>query len=56
MLRRVVWYILTDVSEVLHASIIRAMIAQTIRRNIPEDSHLHFLESWYHMFFPGLIF
>jgi hypothetical protein len=30
---------MTDVSEVLTASIIRAM--SSTRRNIPEDSHLH---------------
>jgi hypothetical protein len=56
LLRRVVWYKFTGVSEVLLASIIRAMIAlmmaavtsetpvnfyQTARRNNPEDSHLH---------------
>jgi hypothetical protein len=57
MLRRAVWRNFTDVSEVLTASIIRAMIAQmmeaastsersvefyeTARRNIPEDSYLH---------------
>jgi hypothetical protein len=56
LLRRVVWYKFTDVSEVLAASIIRAIIAlmmevgttsetlvriyQTTRRNNPEDSHL----------------
>jgi hypothetical protein len=51
-MRRVVWYILTVVSEVLTTSIITAMeavsssetsvnIYQTTRRNIPEDSHLH---------------
>jgi hypothetical protein len=36
----VVWQKFTDVSEVLTASIIRA-IYQTTRRNSPEDSHLH---------------
>jgi hypothetical protein len=53
MLRRVVWLNFTDVSEVLIASIIRAMseavstsealvsLYQTTRRYIPEDSHLH---------------
>jgi hypothetical protein len=57
MLRRVVWYKFTDVSVVLAASIIRAMIAlimeavstsetsvnfyHTTRHNNPEDSHLH---------------
>jgi hypothetical protein len=54
MLRRVVWYKFTDISEVLAASIIRAMMMeaasisetsvnfyQTTQRNIPEDSHLH---------------
>jgi 16S rRNA C1402 (ribose-2'-O) methylase RsmI len=56
MLRRVVWQKFTDVSEVLTASIIRAMIAliieaartsetlvnfyQTTRRYNPEHSHL----------------
>jgi hypothetical protein len=56
MLRRVVWYKFTDVSEVLAASIIGNIIAlimdaamtsetsanfyQTTRRNIPEDGHL----------------
>jgi hypothetical protein len=54
LLRRVVWYIKTDVSEVLTVSFIRAMstlmmravstsetsvnIYETTRRNIPEDS------------------
>jgi hypothetical protein len=37
MLRRVVWLKFTDVSEVLAASIIRAMT----HRNNPEQSHLH---------------
>jgi hypothetical protein len=53
MLRPVIWYKVTDVSEVLAASIIRAMMEaastsetsvnfyQTTRRNISEDSHLH---------------
>jgi hypothetical protein len=57
MLRRVVSQKLADVSEVLIASIIRAIIAvvmeavstseasasfhETARRNIPEDIHLH---------------
>jgi hypothetical protein len=53
MLHRVVWKKFTDVSEMLVASIIRKMMEatstsetsvnfyQTIRRNIPEDSHLH---------------
>jgi hypothetical protein len=41
MLRRVVWLKLSDVSEVLAASIIRAIIYQTKRRNITEDIHLH---------------
>jgi hypothetical protein len=53
MLRRVIWHILTDVSEVLTASNIKAMmeavstsetsvnIYQTTRRIIPEDKHLH---------------
>jgi hypothetical protein len=57
MKRRVVWQKFTDVSEVLAASIIRAIIAlmmeasstcetsvsfcQTTRCNNPEDSHLH---------------
>jgi hypothetical protein len=52
MLHRVVWQKLTDVLEVLTASIIRAMMEavstsemfvnfyQSTRRNIPEDSHL----------------
>jgi hypothetical protein len=53
MLWRVVWKF-TDVSEVLTASIIRAMTIeaasscetsvnfyQTTQRNIPEDNHLH---------------
>jgi hypothetical protein len=55
MLRRVVWYILIDVSEELTMSIIReeeeveipsetsVNIYQTTRRNIPEDNHLHTL-------------
>jgi hypothetical protein len=49
MLHHVVWYILTDVSEVLTASIITLMIEavstsemsvkfyETTQRNIPED-------------------
>jgi hypothetical protein len=56
MLRRVVWQKFTDVSEVLTASIIRAIARtmevvntsetsvkfyQTTRRDIPEGSHLH---------------
>jgi hypothetical protein len=54
MLRRVVWYKFTDVSEVLIASIIIAMMIeaastsemllnlyQTTRRNVPQDDHLH---------------
>jgi hypothetical protein len=54
MLRRVVWYKSADVSEMLAASIIIALMMgaantsetsinfyQTTRRNIPEDSHLH---------------
>jgi hypothetical protein len=55
MLRRVVWYVLTDVSENLRptASIIALMMSavtsfvtsdniyQTTRRNIPEDTHVH---------------
>jgi hypothetical protein len=53
-LRRVVWQKITNVSEVLTASIIRALVMeavitsetsvnfyQTARRNNPEDSHLH---------------
>jgi hypothetical protein len=40
MLRRAVWQILTDVSEELTASIIRAMM-EAERCNIPKDSHLH---------------
>jgi hypothetical protein len=46
MLRLVVWQKLTDVSEVLAASIIITLMVkaastyQTTRRNIPEDSHL----------------
>jgi hypothetical protein len=52
MLRRVDWYTLTDVSEVLTASFIRSTtntvntskmsinVCQTARRYIPEDSHL----------------
>jgi hypothetical protein len=36
----VVWLWLTDVSDVLTVSIIRAM-SKTTRRSIPEDSHLH---------------
>jgi hypothetical protein len=54
ILRRVVWLKLTDVSEVLTASMITLMMAvstfetsvnfyQTTRCNIPEDSHLHVL-------------
>jgi hypothetical protein len=46
MLRRVIWWKFTDVSEVLAASIIRAMMAAVStsekRRNIPEYSHLQF--------------
>jgi hypothetical protein len=41
LLRRVIWWTFTDVSEVLATSIIRVialMIYQTTRRNIPEDS------------------
>jgi hypothetical protein len=38
MLRRVACQTFTDVSEVLAASIIRAMSKKC---NIPEDSHLH---------------
>jgi hypothetical protein len=53
MLRRVVWYKLTEISEVLTASIVALMMEtvstsgasvsfyQTTRRNIPEDSNLH---------------
>jgi hypothetical protein len=54
MLRRVVWYKFTDVSEVFVASIIRALTKKAgstsetwvnfyeiTRRNIPKDSHLH---------------
>jgi hypothetical protein len=54
MLRRVIWYKFTDVSEVLAASIIIALmkeaegisetlvnVYQTTWCNIPEDSHLH---------------
>jgi hypothetical protein len=54
MLRRVVWWKLTDVEEVLIASIIRAMMMEAVGisetsvnfyestwRNIPEDSHIH---------------
>jgi hypothetical protein len=53
MLNRVVWWILTEVSEVLTAPIIRAVTAavstsetsiniyQTTRRNKPEDSHFY---------------
>jgi hypothetical protein len=55
MLRRVVWYKFTDFSDMLAASIIRAIalmmetastkmsenFCQTTRRNKPEDSHLH---------------
>jgi hypothetical protein len=52
MLSRVLWQKFTDASEVLAASIIRAVKAastsessmnfyQTTRRNIPEESHLH---------------
>jgi hypothetical protein len=48
MLRRVVWYKLTDISEVFTASVITAMSKplrnvdnsqQTARRYIPEHSH-----------------
>jgi hypothetical protein len=54
MLRHVVWYKLTDVSEVLTACIITLMTEavstsetsvnffETKWRNIPEDSYLHF--------------
>jgi hypothetical protein len=57
LLGRVVWYKFKDISEVLAASIIKAMISlmteaantsetsvnfyQTTRCNNPEDSHLH---------------
>jgi hypothetical protein len=48
LLRCVVWYKFTDVSELLAASIIRARSVvlsvtfyQATRRNIPEDSHFH---------------
>jgi hypothetical protein len=52
MMRPLVWYKRTDVSEILAVSIIRAMLAastsetsvnfyQTTGRNIPEESHLH---------------
>jgi hypothetical protein len=54
MLRCVVWYKFTDVSEVLIASIVIALMMeavntsetsvnfyQTTQHNIPEDSHLH---------------
>jgi hypothetical protein len=41
MLRRVVWYELTDVSKVLTASKTKVNFYETTRRNIPEDSHLH---------------
>jgi hypothetical protein len=53
LLRRVVWYKFTDVSEVLAASIIALMmeaastcetsvnVYQTTRRNSPEDSYIH---------------
>jgi hypothetical protein len=55
LLRRVVWEKFTDVSEVLAASIIRAMTKaanicetsvnfyQTAQHNNPEDSHLKFI-------------
>jgi hypothetical protein len=54
ILHRVVWYKFTSVSEVLAATIIRAMeaagfsetsvnIYQTTRRSIPEDSHIRVL-------------
>jgi hypothetical protein len=52
MLRRIVWYKLTNVSGELSAAIIALMTEvtstsetsvnhHTSRRNIPEDSHLH---------------
>jgi hypothetical protein len=50
MLHRVVWYKLTDVSEVLAASLMMEAgsisetsvnFCDTTRRNIPEDRHLH---------------
>jgi hypothetical protein len=41
MLRRVVWYIFTDVSEARSFSETSVSISQTTRCNIPEDSHLH---------------
>jgi hypothetical protein len=51
MLYRIVWKMLTDVSEELTASIIRVEAVsssetsinmyQTTRCNVPEDSHLH---------------
>jgi hypothetical protein len=57
MLRHVMWYKFTDILEMFTASIIKAVTAlmmeavrnsetsvnfyQTIRRNIPPESHLH---------------
>jgi hypothetical protein len=55
MLRRVLWYKLTDVSEVHIGPVIRAMMEaactsetsvnfyQTTRHNTPDDNHLHTL-------------
>jgi hypothetical protein len=51
MFHHVVWYKFTDISEMLATSIISdddggasemsVNFYQTIRRNVPEDSHLH---------------
>jgi hypothetical protein len=47
MLRRVVWYKLTDVSEVLTASILIALMlevvcfSETLRRNPEQQKHRH---------------
>jgi hypothetical protein len=58
MLRRVVWWKLTDVSEVVTASIVTLMMEavstsetsanfyQTTRRSIPEDNYLRPRRRW----------
>jgi hypothetical protein len=51
MLRRVVWYKLADVSEVLMMEAVSTSetsisFYQTTRRNIPGDGHLHGYETF----------
>jgi hypothetical protein len=41
MLVLIVSYKFTDVSEVLSALIIRTLKMETLRRSVPDDSHLH---------------